>query len=139
VRKEEEIVREVIHSWLGTLEEMKASWAEHCHEDVVWWNSARGALNGIEANLAAFDKLAEMTGFANLRSIPQTLLADDGIVMVERAEDLLDADGNSIVHIKVNGVIKFEGEKIVEWRDYCVDWLATWRPEGESTNIAEHV
>jgi limonene-1,2-epoxide hydrolase len=139
VRREEEIVREIIESWLGTLDEMKACWAEHCHEDVIWWNSARGALHGIEANLAAFDKLAEMTGFKNLRSIPQVLLAGDGVVMVERAEDLLDADGNSMVHIKVNGVIKFEGEKIIEWRDYCVDWLAAWRPEGESTEIAEHV
>ena len=139
MRREEEIVREIIKSWGEGLERMKETWAEHCHEDIVWWNSARGELRGIEANLAAFDKLSGLVEYESLRSIPRSLLAAEGVVMVERAEDLLDADGNSIVHIPVNGVVIFEGEKIVEWRDYCIDWFAAFRPADESKNIAETV
>jgi len=42
--------------------------------------------------------------------------------MIERSDDMYDKDGNLIVAVPAMGVLEFEGDQIVSWRDYCNDW-----------------
>ena len=135
--REEEIVREVVAAWEDGLEATKASWRAHCDPKIVWWNSGRGAIEGLEACLGAIDAIDQVVGgFAYIKVPVRRLTAVEGLVFAERSDDLYRADDSLIAAVPVTGVIEFEGEKIVEWRDYCVDWMrdlaADGPPEGGS-------
>jgi limonene-1,2-epoxide hydrolase len=133
VRREEEIVREVLAAWQGGLEATKESWARHCASQMVWWNSGRGAIEGLDACLQAIDAIDEILhGFSHIDVPVRRLMAEPEAVMVERSDDLYRADGSLIASVPVVGIIEFEGEKIVEWRDYCVDWMQEFLPETAS-------
>jgi limonene-1,2-epoxide hydrolase len=137
MRREEEIVRDVLRSWEDGVGRMKETWAQYCAVDVVWWNSARGSIHGVEDSFKVFDRMGTdpSLGLVSVRAPVVELLSGPGLVMVERSDDLLRADGSVIVSIPVTGVIVFEGETIVEWRDYADDWMRNFRPAGESRNI----
>lgn len=38
------------------------------------------------------------------------------------------ADGTCLASVPVVGVIVFECNTIVEWRDYCDDWMRDYQP-----------
>lgn len=138
MRREEEIVREVLAAWRGGLGPTKESWAAHCAPDVVWWNSARGAIEGLDACLAAIDAIDQvLSGFAYIEVPIRRLVAEDGIVFVERSDDLYRAGGSLIASVPVTGVIEFRGERIVEWRDYCVDWMQEFLPTETAAETAD--
>jgi len=135
--REEEIVRDVLLSWAEGIDRMKETWARYCAVNVVWWNSARGPIHGVEGSFKVFDRMDTdpSLGFVAVRAPVVELLSRPGLVMVERSDDLVRADGSIIVSIPVTGVIAFEGETIVQWRDYADDWMRNYRPDGESRNI----
>ena len=133
MRQEEEIVRQVLSAWRGGLEATKESWAKNCAPQMVWWNSARGAIEGLESCLQAIDAIDQLLqGFAYIDVPILRLVAEEGLVFVERSDDLYRADGSLIISVPVTGVVVFDGEKIVEWRDYCVDWLSQFMPAGSA-------
>ena len=136
--REEEIVREILAAWREGLEATKKSWAEHCAPEMVWWNSARGAIEGLEPCLQAIDAIDQVIGgFAYIDVPVRRIASADGVVFVERSDDLYRADDSLIVSVPVTGVIEFEGDKIVAWRDYCVDWMQDFRPPGAPASLAE--
>lgn len=125
---QEEIVRSLLRSWSDGLEETKRTWKEHCTDDIVWWNSARGALTGIDACLQAIDAIGTFTNFSHIEVPIKNLIARDGLVVVERSDDLYATDGSLIVAVPVVGCLSFRDDKIAEWRDYCDDWMRAFRP-----------
>jgi limonene-1,2-epoxide hydrolase len=131
VLREEEVVRAMLESWADGPETIKATWRKHCTEDIVWWNSGRGAVEGMESCLQAIDAIDEVVGgFACIKVPVRNLLATEGLVFVERSDDLYRADDSLIAAVPVTGVISFRGEEVCSWRDYCVDWLRDFLPEG---------
>jgi limonene-1,2-epoxide hydrolase len=136
VRKEEQVIREMLESWAGGPEPTKKTWSQYCTDDIVWWNSARGAVEGMEACLAAIDAIDQLTGGFGCIKVPvRNLVAVEGLVFVERSDDLYRADGSLIAAVPVTGVISFRGEKVAEWRDYCDDWMREHRPEGAARAV----
>jgi limonene-1,2-epoxide hydrolase len=129
VPREREIIREILSSWELGLQTIKDTWREHCAPDVIWWNSARGEIVGVDACLAAFDAMDQMVGYTSLAAPVINLLARDGLVFVERTDGLKRADGSLIVSIPVTGVIEFANDKIISWRDCCDDWMRDHRPD----------
>jgi limonene-1,2-epoxide hydrolase len=130
VRREEEVVRAMLESWAEGIEPVKKTWAEHCTQDIVWWNSARGAVEGMDNCLAAIDAIDQLVGgFAYIKVPVRNLVAVEGLVFVERSDDLYRGDDSLIAAVPVTGVIAFRGDKVESWRDYCDDWLREHRPE----------
>ena len=67
----------------------------------------------------------EVLGIGHVEVPIRHLHAEPGRVFVERSDDMLRPDGTAVARIPVTGVIDFDGDKIVAWRDYCDDWMAT--------------
>ena len=131
MQQEEEIVRTVLAMWRDGLEPTKESWRQHASADIVWWNSARGGISGIAACLAGIDQLFGALGAAYVDVPIRNVLAEPGRVIVERSDNLHRADGTVIAYAPVTGVIEFDGDKIVMWRDYCDDWIGKMMAGGE--------
>jgi limonene-1,2-epoxide hydrolase len=132
----ERIVREVCAMWADGKEAVKESWRKHASEDIVWWNSARGALRGRGACEAGIDAMFEMLNVVTVQVPIRTVAVADGVVFVERSDDLYLPDGTCLVSVPVTGVIQFDGETIVEWRDYCDDWMRDYRPAEKGRALA---
>ena len=128
--KEEEIVREIFAMWVTGLEGCVESFEKHCHPDLHWWNSARGAVEGREVCIQGLHTMQEMTQFSTTKVEIRNVQAKPGQVMIERSDDLYDMDGNLIAAVPVVGVLEFEGDKIISWRDYCNDWMRDLQPGG---------
>lgn len=128
----EEIVRDVCAKWAFGKEAVKQSWREHASTELVWWNSARGALHGRAACEAGIDAMFDTLNVELVKVPIRHLATTDRVVFVERSDDLYLADGSCLVSVPVTGVIAFEGTTIVEWRDYCDDWMRDYR-QGDAT------
>ena len=121
--KEEEIVREIFKMWLKGLQGCVDSFHKHCHPDLHWWNSVRGAVEGRDVCIQGLHAMQEMTQFSTTKVVIKNIQAKPGQVMVERSDDMYDKDGNLIAAVPAAGVLEFEGDKIISWRDYCNDWM----------------
>lgn len=122
--------------WAKGKEAVKESWREHASPDIVWWNSARGVLNGRDACEAGIDAMFEMLKVVKVEVPIRTVAVAGDVVFVERSDDLYLADGTCLAAVPVTGVITFEGDTIVEWRDYCDDWMRTYRPADSGRALA---
>jgi limonene-1,2-epoxide hydrolase len=123
--REERVVRQVIEMWETTASTIRA-YREHHTSDVHWWNSARGSVDGAEACIEKVKVMHAKLNLGCVKGVIRNLVAKDGIVMVERTDDLYRKDGSLIVSIPVTGVAEFKGDKIFQWRDYCVDWYTQY-------------
>ena len=119
---EEKIIREVFDLWAQGPEGCKESWRRYAAPDIDWWNSARGSTKGMQANLDAMDQIGTL-GIASFKVTMKHMASDPGRVWVERTEDFYAADGTHLYKVPVVGVIEFKGDKMTQWRDYCVDWV----------------
>jgi hypothetical protein len=45
---EEKVLREVFDMWGRGLDGVLGSFTDHCTPDIRWWNSARGAVEGLD-------------------------------------------------------------------------------------------
>jgi limonene-1,2-epoxide hydrolase len=121
--REETIVREVLAMWANGSDGAQDSWRRHGANGLIWWNSARGAVEGLDACVAAIDEMHAALGIDHVKAPIRRITADGGCVFVERSDDLYRSDETLIQAISVVGVVEFDGEKIVSWRDYADDWL----------------
>lgn len=131
---EEKIVRECLAMW-STLEGTIRSYRELHHPDYVWWNSARGALGGLEDVCKGAELMYSMLHIARVEVVLRNVMAEPGRVMVERSDDLYRKDGSVIAKVPVVGVFEFKGDKIIALRDYCDDWMRDYRPEGAGRSL----
>jgi limonene-1,2-epoxide hydrolase len=131
--QEEQIVRDVLAMWRAGLEETKESWRRYAAGHLVWWNSARGTIVGLEPCLDGIEQLYRLLEVAYVDVPVRNVLAERGRVIVERSDNLFRKDGSVVAYVPVTGVIEFEGERIVRWRDYCDDWILKLQSGGEIT------
>ena len=124
----EEVVRDVFAIWGEGPHGARAAWEKYGAENLAWWNSARGQIDGLEASLAMCDEMYAALGIHYI-GVPLRRLTVDVCVYAERTDELYRSDGSLIVAVPVIGVIEFEGEKIVSWRDYADDWLSKLQQE----------
>lgn len=123
--EQEQVTRKIVEMWADGLEATLASWRDHAAQDLVWWNSARGAVDGLEDCLDAI-RLFYQTMSVDHVKVPIRSIVSDGrdLVMIERSDDTYLKDGSLLAAVHVVGVVRFHDGKIVEWRDYCDDWVA---------------
>jgi limonene-1,2-epoxide hydrolase len=133
---EETLVRQLFDSWENGLDAVLDSWRRHCAEDIVWWNSARGALFGLPMTLAAIENMAAATGAAHWRSTLKNVAVRGAVVFTERVDAIYRQDGSPIAEVPIAGVIEIRDGKIVQWRDYCDDWMRDHRSADAGRNLA---
>jgi limonene-1,2-epoxide hydrolase len=136
VNEHEQIVRNVCAIWADGKDAVKEAWRIHASEDIVWWNSARGALCGRAACEAGVDAMFNMLNVVRVEVPIRNVAVGNGFVFIERSDDLYLADGTCLASVPVVGVIAFEGNTIVEWRDYCDDWMRDYRPADSQRALA---
>jgi limonene-1,2-epoxide hydrolase len=134
----EAAVRDVFEIWSEGPHGARAAWEKHGAENLVWWNSARGQIDGLEACLARCDEMYDALGIHLIKVPVKNLAVDDTNVYAERTDELYREDGSLLVAVPVNGVIEFEGDKIVSWRDYADDWLMKMQMEERGEAIPAH-
>lgn len=136
MNEHEQIVRNVCAMWADGKDAVKESWRKHASEDIVWWNSARGGLHGRAACEAGIDAMFDTLNVVRVEVPIRNILAGNGFVFVERSDDLYLADGTCLASVPVVGVIAFDGNTIIEWRDYCDDWMRDHRPADGARALA---
>ena len=123
--QQEELVKKVVEMWSGGLESTIASWRDHAAPDLVWWNSARGAVEGLDACLEAIRGFYQALSVDHVQVPIRSIVSDgDDLVVIERSDDCYLSDGSLLAAVPVVGVVLFRDGKIAEWRDYCDDWVA---------------
>jgi limonene-1,2-epoxide hydrolase len=91
----------------------------------VWWNSARGAVEGLDACLEGIRGFYQALNVDHVEVPIKSIVSDgDDLVVIERSDDTYLTDGSLLAAVPVVGVVRFRDGKIAEWRDYCDDWLA---------------
>lgn len=131
--QDEEIVRDVLSLWERGIVGVTEAYNRLHHEDIHWWNSARGSVIGRRACIEGCEYMFELLGVASVRVPVRRLVSNHGVVFVERSDDLYRRDGSLIAAVPVTGVIEIDNGKIREWRDYCVDWLAAFLPKSANS------
>ena len=123
--EQEELVKKVVGMWSGGVEPTIASWRDHAAPDLVWWNSARGAVEGLDACLEAIGGFYQALNVDHVE-VPIKSIVSDGndLVVIERSDNSYLADGSLLAAVPVVGVVIIRDGKITEWRDYCDDWVA---------------
>ncbi|MFE0750176.1 nuclear transport factor 2 family protein [Gordonia sp. NPDC058843] len=118
-------MKTVVGMWAGGLEQTIASWRDHAAPDLVWWNSARGAVEGLDACLEAIRGFYQALNVDHVL-VPIKSIVSDGndLVVIERSDDSYLGDGSLLAAVPVVGVVVLRDGKIAEWRDYCDDWVA---------------
>ena len=128
---EEQVVRGVFEAFEQGPASLIAAKRRLFDVHAVWWNSGRGELRGLQAIVDATPKLFELTGAAYLRAEDiRTLIVHDDSVIVERTDTLYRSDGSKVVSVPAFGIVRIKNGKVVEWRDYCDDWMRAFRPAG---------
>jgi len=122
--QEERITRQVLAMWRAGITGVTRAYRNHHHPDLHWWNGARGSVMGRDACIAGCEAMFKLLDVAYVDVPIRLLLAQEGAVIVERSDNLHRADGSLIAAVPVTGVVLFTGDQIVEWRDYCIDWLS---------------
>jgi limonene-1,2-epoxide hydrolase len=120
--KKEAAVRDVLAIWGEGPRGAIDAWQKHGAESLIWWNSARGQIDGLQACLDKCDEMYEVLGIHHIAVPVEGVAVDGACVYIERVDEMYREDGSLIEAVPVTGVIEFDGDKIVSWRDYADDW-----------------
>jgi len=86
--------------------------------EVVWENAGAPTCNGRDACIAFDRGGAEMLGYDHWTAELRGIAADGDLVLTDRIDRLIKADGSVLIDIEVMGSLRIAGEQIVEWREY---------------------
>ena len=132
-------LEQTIRAFFATLQsadEVVAGWKRYCSDDIVWWNSARGALNGMDETIVGLHRMQEFVGAHHWRVDIKNIWVVGDTVIAERTDTAVGTDGRDIAGADVVGIINFnKAGKISEWRDYCDDWTRDFRPDADHRSL----
>lgn len=117
--KAEQTVRRLLASFEKDIQDLESEFHECLAHDVVWeQNPVPPSTSPAEA-AQLMRGFVESTEYARSRIEIRTLLATDDVVMVERDDHLLRADGSTMVTVPVMGVFELNSRsQVAKWRDY---------------------
>ncbi|BCP14189.1 nuclear transport factor 2 family protein [Mycobacterium paraintracellulare] len=131
----EQTVRAIFATWQGA-DEVVDGWKRYCSNDIVWWNSARGALTGMDENITGLRRMQEFVGAHHWRVNIKNIWVVGDTVIAERTDTAVGEDARDIAGAHVVGIINFnDAGQVTEWRDYCDDWTRDFRPNAEQRSF----
>ena len=115
VNSEEKIIREFMADWSRPA--IKEAFERYISEDCVWRNTGFPDAVGKRAVLSTLDAMIA-TGMCDVEVEIGRLVADDGVVFVERVDRIFDESGQQVFAPEIAGVFEVRGDQIVTWNDY---------------------
>lgn len=113
-----ETVKAFFARWSQGKESMFRSLHDYLSPEAVWENVGLSRTVGPAEAEAAFRAFGPVQDCQRM-DVEYIAVAENGdIVMTERVDHLIDPEGRRFASIRVAGVLKVEGGKITEWRDY---------------------
>lgn len=94
-------------------------------EETRWENVGLRVTNGIDEAIAFHDQYDDEDGLETIEANITTIVEDGNKVLMERTDTMRRRDGSLIASFPVMSIFEFEGDKVVQWRDYfdTVPWM----------------
>lgn len=84
----------------------------------VWENVGLATTTGIEEAIGLLTQFDHGMKGITIEIEMLVIVADGNLVLTERIDRMLRADGSEIWAPRVMGIFEVEGDKIIAWRDY---------------------
>jgi limonene-1,2-epoxide hydrolase len=115
---DERVLREVLDGCAVDVETAQAAIRQHFADDCVWQQSGFPTTTGPDEAVALLDSMVESLGLASIDVEYLHVATADDLVMTERLDWLVQADGSRMGPVVVLGVTEFRDGKISAWREY---------------------
>lgn len=120
----EELVLAFFRGMGPDVETFRQTFRTYMADDVVWESVGFDRHEGLETCVAHLDTLASLTGMAYCDIDVRHIASTGNVVLTERVDSMLRADGSLIMDFRVGSVIELRDGKIVRYSDY-LDTLGT--------------
>lgn len=111
-----EVVNDFMTAWSSGRDAFVESWQHYLHPEVVYENVGLTLTQGRNAAVALIDDLVPKFDYIDVDVLHEA--ANGNMVLNERLDHLMDADGKLVLTVRLMDVFRVEQGKIIEWRDY---------------------
>jgi len=112
-----ETVTAFVAEWSKSPDALRAAFRDYFTPATVWENVGFSTTTGIDEAIGLLDGFAA----AGIVTIPVEILniaAAGNIVLTERVDHMVGADGKTLMSIRLMGIFEIENGRIKAWRDY---------------------
>lgn len=90
-----------------------------------WESVGLYVANGVDEAIAFHDQYDDEDGLETIEWNISTIVEDGNKVLMEKTDTMRRRDGSLIASFPVMSIIEFDGDKVVQWRDYfdTVPWM----------------
>lgn len=113
-----ETVTAFFAEWDKSSDAIRAAFRRYFMEATVWENVGVSTTTGVDEALALMDSFETGFGLATMRIDMLQIAAAGNVVLTERIDRIIGADGTESLAIRLMGVLEVEDGKIINWRDY---------------------
>lgn len=113
-----EIVTAFFAEWDKSPEMLLASYRAYLTPATIWENVGVSTTTGIDEAIALLGRFEQTYGVKTIGVDMINISVAGNVVMTERIDRLIAADGREIMAIRLMGVLEVQNGKIVCWRDY---------------------
>ena len=114
-----DIVREFLDAWSAGPEPLERAIRDLFRPDTEWLNMGLSRTVGADEALALGAKFEASMGYAKIIVETLHIAAVGNVVLTERLDRLVAADGREIAAFSIAGVFELDDDgKLVRWRDY---------------------
>ena len=101
-----------------SIEDCAAALGERVTDDFVWQNSGLPTQNSREEAQQFLLGFVQLIPMAGIRIETLAAAVSESVVVTERIDHLVDADGNVLVSIPLAGTLVVRDSRVSAWRDY---------------------
>ncbi|CAN5243527.1 hypothetical protein BH10PSE4_BH10PSE4_02210 [soil metagenome] len=114
-----DIVREFLDTWSAGPEPLERAIRDLFRPDTEWLNMGLSKTVGADEALALGAKFEASMGYAKIIVETLHIAAAGNVVLTERLDRLVAADGREIGAFSIAGIFELDDDgKLVRWRDY---------------------
>ncbi|MDB5454861.1 MAG: Limonene2-epoxide hydrolase [Caulobacter sp.] len=114
-----DIVREFLDAWSAGPKPLEQAIRDLFRPDTEWLNMGLSRTVGPDEALALGAKFEASMGYAKIIVETLHIAAAGNVVLTERMDRLVAADGREIAAFSIAGVFELDDDgKLVRWRDY---------------------
>lgn len=112
------LVLDFLARWSISRDAIHAAIRERFTATTIWENVGLATTTGPDEAIALMDQLRASHGVETIAIETLNISADGGVVLTERIDRMIDADGNEPFFGRCMGVFEIDGDRIRAWRDY---------------------
>ncbi|CAN5255451.1 hypothetical protein BH10PSE3_BH10PSE3_02970 [soil metagenome] len=114
-----DIIRDFLDAWSAGPEPLEQAIHDLFRPDTEWLNMGLSKTVGADEALALGAKFEASMGYAKIIVDTLHIAAAGNVVLTERMDRLVAADGREIAAFSIAGVFELDDDgKLVRWRDY---------------------